>query len=108
MLGGPTPTLSCARATRAGLTVARWPPRLTRASEGPRCGQRAAMQLTFSVPGNGPCVGSSEELGRGAVQELLDAFIRKRIIAKGCAISQYLCIHLLNSTFRCVDISQIS
>ena len=38
-----TPTLSCARATpRAGLTTARWPPRLTSASEGARCGRRAA------------------------------------------------------------------
>jgi hypothetical protein len=49
---GLTRSLSCARATRAGLTAARRPPRLSdEALEGAMCGRRAAKPLTFPVPG---------------------------------------------------------
>ena len=41
------------------------------ASEGARCGQRAAMQLTLRGPRNGPRVSSSAKLGR---RVLLGAF----------------------------------
>jgi hypothetical protein len=50
-LSAQRPSLSCARATNAGLTAARWLPRLTSASEGAKCSRRAAMPLTFLCQG---------------------------------------------------------
>src|SRR6266542_3337110 len=61
------PSLSCARAPRAGLTAARRLRRPMAQPEEARCSRRAAMQLLFNVPANGPRVSSSAKLARAGI-----------------------------------------
>ncbi len=59
-----TPVAELRAGTPRRPPAARWLPRLTSASEGAKRSQRAAMQLLFCMPANGPRVSSSAKLGR--------------------------------------------
>ncbi len=52
-------------------STARRLPRPTAQPEEARCGRRDAVQLTLSVPGNGPRVSSSAKLGGGDFATIL-------------------------------------